>query len=99
VFNERGISCITIEEKGWLGIKNGELSLKVNEKDYILLTRDKDFTFLWQEFQIKVIYSAIEPAILEFIKSKVIFLLDNWEYDISRPFLLILQKDTIRFWK
>jgi predicted nuclease of predicted toxin-antitoxin system len=98
VFTDRKIHCVTIKEEGWLGIKNGELSNKLKHHHFILVTRDKDFTFLWEKYKIQVIYLAIEPATLDFIQPKLKDLLDNWNYDISMPFLLMLQKDSIRFW-
>ncbi|MHA1266506.1 MAG: DUF5615 family PIN-like protein [Candidatus Helarchaeota archaeon] len=46
VFNVRGLYCVTAKEKGYLGVTNGELSKKIQQNDLILVTRDKDFTFL-----------------------------------------------------
>lgn len=99
VFIDRGIHCVTIKEKGWLGVKNSKLSEQVKQNNLIIITRDKDFMFLWKKFKIQVIYLAIEPAILDFIQPRIIDLLDDWKYDLSKHFLLILQKDTIRFWQ
>ncbi len=99
IFTDREIQCATIKELNWLGIKNGELSKNVKQDTLILITRDKDFTFLWKKFKIQVIYLAIEPATLDFIQPRLIDLLDDWNYDLSKHFLLILQKDTIRFWQ
>ena len=99
VFIDRGIQCVTIKDMGWLGIKNGELSKKVKQEHLILVTRDKDFTFLWKNFKIQVVYLAIEPAILDFIQPRLIDMLDDWKYELSKHFLLMLQKDSIRFWQ
>lgn len=99
VFINHGIQCTTIKDKGWLGIKNGDLSKKVQQENIILVTRDKDFTFLWDRHKIQVIYLTIEPANLKSIQPRVIELLANWKYDLSRPFLLIVQIDMIRFWQ
>ncbi|MHA1428534.1 MAG: DUF5615 family PIN-like protein [Candidatus Helarchaeota archaeon] len=99
VFRDRGIQCTTIKNKGWLGIKNGELSKKLQQENIILVTRDKDFTFLWKKHKIQVIYLTIEPTTLKSIQPIVIELLADWKYDLSRPFLLIVQIDMIRFWQ
>jgi len=99
VFIDHGIHCVTVKEEGWLGIKNGELSKKIRQNNLVLITRDKDFISLWKIYKIQVIYLAIEPAIFEFIQPRLIDLIDNWNYNISKPFLLMLQKDTIRFWQ
>lgn len=99
VFFDRGIHCVTIKEEGWLGIKNSELSKKVKQNNLILVTHDKDFTFLWKKHKLQVIYLAIEPAIFDYIEPRLINLLDDWNYDLSKYFLLMLQKDTIRFWQ
>lgn len=82
-----------------MGVKNGELSLKVKQNNLILVTRDKDFTFLWKKYRIQVVYLAIEPAIIDFIHPRLTDLLDDWKYDLSKHFLLMLQNETIRFWQ
>jgi len=61
IFLDHGISCSTVKEKGWLGTKNGVLSKKAKQNNLILVTRDKDFTFLWKKYELHVIYLAIEP--------------------------------------
>ncbi|TET29093.1 MAG: hypothetical protein E3J70_07880 [Candidatus Heimdallarchaeota archaeon] len=99
VFEDQDLFCSTVQAEGWAGIKNGELTEKVKNNNFVLVTRDKDFTFLWQKHKIKVIYIAIEPAIADFIKPRLVDLLTEWTYDLSKHFLLILQKDTIRFWR
>ncbi len=98
-FTNREIQCLTIKEMGWLGIKNSELASKVQKDKFILGSRDKDFTFLWKKFKIQVIYLLIEPATLKFIQPRISELLDNWEFDLSKPSLLILQQDIMRYWQ
>jgi len=98
LFPQHNLQCVTIKEKNWLGIKNGDLSVKVRDEEYLLVTRDKDFTFLWKKYSIRVIFIAIEPATLEHIEPIFVNLLDDWKYDLSKPFLLMLQKDSIRLW-
>lgn len=99
VFEDQDLFCSTVQMEGWGGIKSGALSEKVKFDNFVLVTRDKDFTFLWQKYKIRVIYIAIEPAITDFIRPRLIDLLSEWTYDLSKHFLLILQKDTIRFRK
>ncbi|MCG3252963.1 MAG: DUF5615 family PIN-like protein [Candidatus Heimdallarchaeota archaeon] len=99
IFDDQGLFCTTLQAEGWFGIKNGALSKKVRQNKFVLVTRDKDFTFLWQKYNIQVIYILIEPAISDFIKPRLGILLQEWTYDLSKPFFLILQKDTIRFWQ
>jgi predicted nuclease of predicted toxin-antitoxin system len=67
IFFDRGIYCVALREEGWLGIKNGELSNKIRQNNLILVTRDKDFTYLWKKYKVSVIYLAIEPSILDCI--------------------------------
>jgi predicted nuclease of predicted toxin-antitoxin system len=97
LFTSLDLSCITIRDLGLLGIRNGELSKRVKKGSFLLVTRDKDFTFLWDKFQIQVIHIAIKPALLSAFTEPLENLLTNWHYDLTKPFLLILQKDSIRF--
>jgi predicted nuclease of predicted toxin-antitoxin system len=99
VFSKIGILCVTLKDKNWLGIQNGELSKKVKREKYVLVTRDKDFTYLWKKYKIQVIYIVIQPAILDTINPRMLDLLSHWEYDLSKPFLIMLQTDIIRFWQ
>ena len=55
VFKSKRLNCKTVQELGWRERKNGELAVKVKEKDFILVTRDKDFVFLWKKYELKVI--------------------------------------------
>lgn len=38
IFIDHRIHCVTIKEKGWLGIKNGELSNKLKQNHFIVVT-------------------------------------------------------------
>ncbi|HUT80992.1 MAG TPA: DUF5615 family PIN-like protein [Candidatus Bathyarchaeia archaeon] len=99
LFTSHNLSCDTVRDLQWLGIRNGALSQKVIAESYILVTRDKDFTFLWEKYSIQVIYLSIEPALLSSITPPLELLLSSWHYDLNHPFLLILQTDSIRFRK
>ena len=94
-----GFNCNTIQEKGWSGFKDKDISIEIQNLDVIFITRDKDFKFLWQKYNLKVIYLAIEPAIFEFIQPRVENLVSNWDYHMTHPFLIILQKKSIRIWQ
>ncbi|MHA1356321.1 MAG: DUF5615 family PIN-like protein [Candidatus Heimdallarchaeota archaeon] len=98
IFSSLNLTCVTVRDMKLFGVRNGKLSEKVKKESYILVTRDKDFTFLWKKYQIQVIHIAIEPPLLSSFILPVENLLSNWDYDLSKPFLLILQKDDIRFW-
>ena len=91
-----GLSCYTLKDKGLTGIRNGGLSQFVKKNNYVLITGDKDFSFLWSKYEIKVIYISIHPLILPAIEPRIIDLFESWDYNLSNPFLLILQKDAIR---
>ncbi|NHK32721.1 MAG: hypothetical protein FK730_15330 [Asgard group archaeon] len=69
-----GLSCSTLRSKGWTGIRNSDLSHKVKQNDLVLITADKDFTFLWDKYKIKVIYVSIHPKILSVIEPKLVSL-------------------------
>ena len=90
-----GLSCSTLKSKGWTGIRNGDLSQKV-KNGLVLITADKDFTFLWDKYKIKVIYVSIHPKILSVIEPKLVSLFKSWNYNLTKPFLIILQEDSIR---
>jgi len=96
VLTSLGLTCYTLRSKGWIGIKNGALSQRVKENDFVLITADKDFTFLWEKYKIQVIYVSIHPRILSVIEPKLVNLFESWDYNLSKPFLLILQQDSIR---
>ncbi len=91
-----GLSCSTLKSKGWTGIRNSDLSQEVKQNDFVLITADKDFTFLWDKYQIRVIYISIHPLILSVIEPKLVNLFKSWNYDLTKPFLIILQEDLIR---
>lgn len=97
LFTSLDLSSVAVRDLKWFGIRNGKLSEKTKKESYILVTRDKDFTFLWDKYQIRVIHIAIEPPLLSSFLEPLERLLINWQYDLSMPFLLILQKDSIRF--
>jgi len=98
-FTKKGLDCTSVRELGWSGFKDKEISKQIGGKKVVLITRDRDFTFIWQKQNLRIIYLAIEPAILNTIQPRVQELLNNWKYDPSFPFLLILQKDAMRFWQ
>lgn len=91
-----GLSCETLSGRGWTGIKNGDLSLRVKENGYVLITADKDFISLWDKYKIQVIYVSMHPLILSVIEPKLVALFKSWNYNLSKPFLIILQEDSIR---
>ena len=94
-----GFNCNTIQEKGWSGYKDKDISMEIQNLDVIFITRDKDFKFLWKKYNLNVVYLAIEPAIFDFINPRVKDLVSNWDYHMSQPFLIILQKNSIRIWQ
>jgi predicted nuclease of predicted toxin-antitoxin system len=98
-FTDRGLSCTTIQDQGWSGASDKEIITRIEGKDTILITRDKDFTFLWQKIKLRIVYIAIEPAIFETIQPKMEELLDKWQYDSSHPFLIVVQKNAVRYWQ
>ncbi len=61
------------------------------------MTRDKDFHFLWEKYNLRVIHLMIEPATLKSIYPVVEKFLAEWKFDKTSPFLIIVQKDNIRF--
>jgi predicted nuclease of predicted toxin-antitoxin system len=91
-----GLTCFSLRDKSWTGVTNGKLSQLVKGNNLILITGDKDFIYLWEKYQIQVIYISIHPLILSIIEPSLINLVKSWDYDLSKPFLLILQKDSIR---
>ena len=99
LFTSLELSCVTVRDLKWFGIRNGRLSSKVKDDSYVLVTRDKDFTFHWNRYNIQVIYLAIEPPLLSSLIPPLENLLQNWRYDLSEPFLITLTKDSIRLRK
>lgn len=91
-----GLTCFSLKDKEWIGFTNGKLSELVRKNDFILITGDKDFIYLWEKYLIQVIVVSIHPLILSNIEPAIINLFESWTYDLSKPFLLILQKDSIR---
>jgi len=96
VFTSHGLMCVTVRDLKLFGVRNGKLSEKIKKESYILVTRDVDFTHLWNKFQIQVIHISIKPALLSSFITPVKILLSSWNYDLNKPFLIILQKDVIR---
>ena len=52
--NQISNNISTVQAQGWSGYKNGRLAQQIKQQDYVLLTRDKDFVFMWRTHQIKV---------------------------------------------
>lgn len=98
-FKKYSLNFTTLRNLGWSGVKNGNLAQRVKDYNYILITRDKDFTFLWKKYGIKVIYLAIKPPIITDLINELESLFNNWETDITNPFLIIIQKEFVRLWK
>lgn len=99
LFIRLNIHCTTVQQQGWGGLRNGELSPKIQQLGAVLVTRDRDFTFLWKKYDIKVIYIAIEPSIAEVIASELEKLLIDWKTDLNTIFMIVLQKNYVRLWK
>ena len=95
---ELGFECSTIQELGWNGFKDKEIAKNIQDENLIFITRDKDFTFIWKKYGLRVVYIAIEPAILESIKPQLENLIKNWNYNVNNPFLIMLQNNQIRYW-
>jgi predicted nuclease of predicted toxin-antitoxin system len=98
VFNKLHLKYSTVQQEGWSGIKNGQLSQRVKQNNLVLITRDKDFTFLWKKFEIRIIYLAIEPPNFQNIIKELEMLFQNWNIDLNKSFLVTLQKDSVRLW-
>lgn len=98
-FDNKGIVAETMHYHGWIGYRNGELSKLVRDNNFILITRDRDFLFLWEKYKIQVVYLAIDPPLLLNLQSAIERLFNKWQHNSSNPFLIMVQKDTIRIWK
>lgn len=98
IFETNNYIVDTVQELGWSGIKNGELSKQTKYKNYILVTRDRDFIYLWEKYSIQVIYLAIHLPVIENLSPRLEELLANWVFEVE-PFLIIFQEDSIRSWK
>ncbi|MHA1356323.1 MAG: DUF5615 family PIN-like protein [Candidatus Heimdallarchaeota archaeon] len=85
-----GLSCDTLRDNGWIGITNGELSQKVKLNKYVLITADKDFTFLWEKYEIQVIHVSIHPLVFSAIEPNLIRLFESWNYKFN-PFIRIME--------
>lgn len=93
-----GFECSVIQELGWNGFKDKDIAKNIQDKELIFITRDKDFTFIWKKYNLRVIYIAIEPAIVEAIRPQLEYLFKNWKYNVNNPFLIMLQNNQIRYW-
>jgi len=93
-----GFECSTVQELGWKGFKDKDIAKNLQNKKLIFITRDKDFTFIWKRYDLRVVYIAIEPAIFEYIRPHLETLIKNWEYNVDNPFLIMLQSNQIRYW-
>jgi predicted nuclease of predicted toxin-antitoxin system len=96
---ELGFECSTIQELGWNGFKDKEIAKNLQDKKLIFITRDKDFTFIWKKYGLRVHYIAIKPAIFESIRPKLESMIKNWKYNVNNPFLIMLQNNQIRYWE
>ena len=96
IFKKFNLDCVSIQNLGWSGYKDTEIAQKIANTSRILITRDKDFHFLWERYKLRVVHLMIEPAVLKYITPAVKDLLKHWQYDPSYPFLLIVQNDMIR---
>ncbi|MHA1449795.1 MAG: DUF5615 family PIN-like protein [Candidatus Hodarchaeales archaeon] len=99
LFTKLNLQCTTVQQQGWGGAKNREISIKIQGLRAILITRDRDFTFLWKKYSLQVIYIAIEPPVAEVITNELERLLIDWKLDLISSFLIVLQKDYARIWK
>ena len=86
----------TLNDIGWLGIKNGELSSRVKKFGFILITRDSDFIFLWEKYSLSVIYLQIKPSNFETMKPRIIDVFSSRIFESRRPFLLTIHNETVR---
>ena len=96
VFKKRGLGARTVQAAGWSGIKNGDLAQKVLAENFVLVTRDKDFSFLWKKHRIKVVYMGVEPSTLQYLRPELENCLDKWKYGIDKPFLIMIQRGIVR---
>ncbi len=95
---ELGFEYSTIQELGWNGFKDKDIAKNIQDKKLIFITHDKDFTFIWKKYSLRVVYIAIEPAIFESIRPQLENLIKYWKYDVNNPFLIMLQNNQIRYW-
>ena len=89
-FNEKSISCTSIQKLGWNGYNDTAIAQKLSDTTQILITRDKDFQFLWGTYNLRIIHLMIEPATLKYIYPVVKNLLEQWNFVPSSPFLIIV---------
>ena len=65
LFRNNNITCTSVQKLGWNGYKDIEIAEKLSDTTQILITRDKDFQFLWENYKLRVIHLMIEPATLK----------------------------------
>ena len=46
LFEKLGLACQTIQELGWCGLKDRKIAERLKAAQIVLLSRDKDFTFI-----------------------------------------------------
>lgn len=98
LFDEFRLKFSTVQKEGWGGSKNGEICKLVKDNDFIILTNDSDFEFLWKKYLIKVIYFAIKPANIEDSTLELRKIFNNWTIKPNQSFLIKIQKRFIRTW-
>ena len=92
LMRDDGLRVATIQDHGWKGYKNGELSLEITHlDDTVFLTRDRGFQYTWEKYQLKVIYLMIHPPKAEKLWRELKSLIDNWKWEFDNPFLVRLQ--------
>lgn len=99
LFEKYEYDITSVQRLGLKGIRNGDLSKFVNERKSILLTRDKDFQFLWDKYDLNVIYLSIHPPIVPFLRKPLEKLLKNHLLDLSKPWIYVVQSDVIKKWE
>ena len=77
LFHNNNIACTSVQKLGWNGYKDIEIAEKLSDTTQILITRDKDFQFLWENYNLRVIHLMIELATLNYIFPVVKNLLDQ----------------------
>jgi predicted nuclease of predicted toxin-antitoxin system len=96
IFQRLEIKWKSVQNLGWSGIEDKAIAEKLANSRKILITRDKDFQFLWEKYNLRVIHLMIEPATLKYISPIVDELFIQWDFDPSSPSLIIVQNESIR---
>ena len=71
LFRKFNLNCVSIQSLGWSGYKDREIAQKIANTSRILITRDKDFQFLWERYKLRIVHLMIEPAVLKNITPAV----------------------------